>query len=188
MVKLPHTDAPTRTRAREQYGSVHGRARTMFVCDVPPLGRRPEHRIDRLTPIRPQMGRLLEHGVSADGLTRLHGSPLRPLPGRSVPTSEPSRLQGHCFNAHRTTVTTMMMMDKTMVDALAAYTGTVTVCPSGRGKAPDAKRQRGRAQFQCVCGHAGTMAYPKLFQRLRRGRRRGKPLRLRCQRCGRVLR
>ena len=64
-------------------------------------------------------------------------------------------------------MTTMMMMDKTMVDALAAYTGTVTVCPSGRGKAPDAKRQRGRAQFQCVCGHAGTMAYPKLFQRLR---------------------
>src|SRR6516164_2574489 len=60
VVKLPHTDAPTRTRAREQYGSVHGRARTMFVCDVPPLGRRPEHRIDRLTPIRPQMGRLLE--------------------------------------------------------------------------------------------------------------------------------
>jgi hypothetical protein len=42
----------------------------MFVCDVPPLGRRPEHRIDRLTPIRPQMGRLLEHGVSANGLTR----------------------------------------------------------------------------------------------------------------------
>jgi hypothetical protein len=46
---------------------------------------------------------------------------------------------------------------QTMVDALAAYTGTVTVCPSGRGKAPDAKRQRGRAQFQCVCP---TLASP----------------------------
>jgi len=86
----------------------------------------------------------------------------------------------------RTTVTTMTQ-DKTMVDALASFTGTVMRCPPGRASAPDAKG-RGQAQFQCVCGHAGTMAYPKLFQRLRRGRRRGKPLRLRCQLCGRVLR
>ena len=87
----------------------------------------------------------------------------------------------------RTTVTTMTQ-DKTMVDALASYTGTVTRGRPGRARAPDAKLQRGQAQFQCVCGHAGTMPYPTLFKWLRRGRRRGKPLRLRCQRCGRVLR
>ena len=74
-----------------------------------------------------------------------------------------------------------------MVDALASYTGTVMRCPPGRASAPDVK-ERGRAQFQCVCGHSGTMPYPTLFKRLRRGRRRRRPLRLRCQRCGRVLR
>src|SRR5262245_2143949 len=66
VVKLPHTDLGTRLAAHR----LDGRARTMFVCDAPPLVRRPEHRIDRLTPIRPQMGRLLEHGASANGLTR----------------------------------------------------------------------------------------------------------------------
>ena len=86
----------------------------------------------------------------------------------------------------RTTVTTMTL-DKTMVDALASYTGTVMRCPPGRASAPDVK-ERGQAQFQCVCGHSGTMPYPTLFNRLRRGRRRRKPLRLQCQRCGRVLR
>ena len=82
---------------------------------------------------------------------------------------------------------TTMTQDKTMVDALGSYTGTVTQCPPGRARAPDVK-ECGQAQFQCGCGHAGTMPYPKLFKRLRRGRRRRKPLRLRCQRCGRVLR
>jgi hypothetical protein len=73
--------------------------RGMFVCDAPPLGRRLEHRIDRLTPIRPQVGRLFEHDVSANGLTRLHSSALRPA-GRSVPTAEPSRLHApHTTNA-----------------------------------------------------------------------------------------
>jgi hypothetical protein len=86
----------------------------------------------------------------------------------------------------RTTVTTMTE-DKTIADALARYTGTVTRYPAARASAPDAK-ERGRAQCQCVCGHAGTMPYPTLFKRLRRGRRRRKPLRLRCQRCGQVLR
>jgi hypothetical protein len=85
----------------------------------------------------------------------------------------------------RTTVTTMQ--DKTTVDALASYTGTVMRGPPGRASAPDVK-ERGQAQFQCACGHAGTMPYPTLFKRLRRGRWRRKPLRLRCQRCGRVLR
>jgi hypothetical protein len=68
-----HRRLHTRTHRRDSLSErdqVHGLARTMFVCDAPPLGRRPEHRIDRLTPIRPQMGRLLEHGVSANGLTR----------------------------------------------------------------------------------------------------------------------
>src|SRR5262245_12062640 len=82
----------------------------------------------------------------------------------------------------RITVTTMTE-DKTIVDALARYTGTVTRCPPGRASAPDVK-ERGQAQFQCACGHAGTMTYPTLFKRLRRRR----PLRLRCQQCGRVLR
>jgi hypothetical protein len=86
----------------------------------------------------------------------------------------------------RTTVTTMTE-DKTMVDALGSYTGTVLQCPPGRARAPDAK-ERGQAQFQCVCGYAGTMPYPTLFERLRRGRRQRKPLRLRCQGCDRVLR
>jgi lysyl-tRNA synthetase class I len=79
-----------------------------------------------------------------------------------------------------------MTPDKTMVDLLASYTGTVTRCPPGRASAPTVK-ERGQAQFQCACGHAGTMPYPTLFKRLRWGRRRRKPLRLRCQRCGRVL-
>jgi hypothetical protein len=158
----------------------------MFVCDAPPLGRRPEHRIDRLTPIRPQMGRLLEHGVSANGLTRcMQARSARP--GRSVPTASlqgASALQKQGSDASRITVTTMTV-DETTVDALASYTGTVTRCPPGRASAPDVT-ERGQAQFQCVCGHAGTMPYPTLFKRLRRGRRQ--PLRLRCQRCGQVLR
>jgi hypothetical protein len=73
-----------------------------------------------------------------------------------------------------------------MLDAMATYAGTVTRCPPGRARAPDEKRY-GQAQFKCTCGHAGTMPYPKLFKRLRRGRRQRKPLRLRCERCGRVL-
>ena len=55
----------------------------------------------------------------------------------------------------------------------AKFTGTVTRCPPGEGTAPDAK-EYGQAQFKCRCGHAGTMPYPKLFKRLRRGR----PMRL----------
>src|SRR6266480_4705548 len=42
------------TRGRDQ---VHGRAGTMFVCVAPPLERGPEHRVDRLTPTRPQRGK-----------------------------------------------------------------------------------------------------------------------------------
>jgi hypothetical protein len=83
-----HRRLHTRTHRRDslsEHDQVHGLARTMFVCDAPPLGRRPEHRIDRLTPIRPQMGRLLEHGVSANGLTRLHRSALRPCKGGVCP-------------------------------------------------------------------------------------------------------
>jgi hypothetical protein len=57
-----------------------------------------------------------------------------------------------------------MTVDKTMVEALASYTGTVMRCPPGRASAPDVK-ERGQAQFQCVCGHAGTMPYPTLFKR-----------------------
>ena len=73
--------------------------------------------------------------------------------------------------------------EETTDDAIAKFAGTVTRCPPGEGTAPDAK-ERGRAQFKCRCGHAGTMPYPKLFKRLRRGR----PMLLRCQQCGRVLR
>ena len=79
----------------------------------------------------------------------------------------------------------MATKEETTDDAIAKFAGTVTRCPPGEGRAPDAK-EYGRAQFKCVCGHAGTMAYPKLFKMLRRGRH--KPLRLRCERCGRVLR
>jgi len=109
----------------------------------------------------------------------VHAGALAPTPGASVPTAEPSR----CI--HAAAKVTTITGDKT--DALARYTGTVTRCPPGRASAPDAK-ERGRAQFQCVCGHSGTIPYPTLFKRLRRGRRRGKLLRLRCQRCGRALR
>ena len=52
-----------------------------------------------------------------------------------------------------------------------------------RGALPagtDPQTQRGHL----AGSHSGTMPYPKLFRRLRRRR----PLRLRCQRCGRVLR
>jgi hypothetical protein len=178
----------TRTHRRDSRMRTRSGARArrdMFVCAAPPLERRPEHRIDRLTPIRPQMGRLLEHGVSANGLTRCMHARL-PRPGASVPTAEPSRCM-HTAPADTRTTVTMMTLDKTMVDALASYTGTVMRCPPGRASAPDVK-ERGQAQFQCVCGHAGTMPYPTLFKRLWRGQRRRKPLRLRCQRCGRVLR
>jgi hypothetical protein len=76
-----------------------------------------------------------------------------------------------------------MTEDKTTADAIANYTGTVRRYPPGRARAPAASREYGRAQFQCVCGHVGTMVYPELFRRLRR-----RPLRLRCQQCGLVLR
>lgn len=81
----------------------------------------------------------------------------------------------------------MMTTDEettTIDDATAKYTGTVTRCPPGQARAPDAK-EYGQAQFKCRCGHAGTMAYPKLYKQLRRRR---KSLRLRCERCGSVLR
>jgi hypothetical protein len=187
-----HRRLHTRTHRRDSLSErdqVHGLARTMFVCDAPPLGRRPEHRIDRLTPIRPQMGRLLEHGVSANGLTRCMQA--RSAPARAECAHRRAfKVHPRCSNRvamlrHTRITVTMMTEDKTIVDALATYTGMVTQCPPGRASAPDAK-ERGRAQFQCVCGHSGTLAYPKLFKRLRR--RRGKPLRLRCQRCGQVLR
>jgi hypothetical protein len=78
----------------------------------------------------------------------------------------------------------LMTTDEEMIDdAIARFAGTVTQCPPGKGTAPETK-EYGQAQFQCRCGHAGTMTYPKLFNRLRRR----KPLRLRCERCGRVLR
>jgi hypothetical protein len=189
-----HRRLHTRTHRRDSLSErdqVHGLARTMFVCDAPPLERRPEHRIDRLTPIRPQLGRLLEHGVSANGLTRCmqgHSAPAR----AECAHRRAFKVHPRCSNRvamlqHTRTTVTTMTEDKTMVDALASYTGTVMRCPPGRASAPDVK-ERGQAQFQCVCGHAGTMPYPTLFKRLRRGRRRRKALRLRCQRCGRVLR
>jgi hypothetical protein len=77
-----------------------------------------------------------------------------------------------------------MKTEKNITTAeLANYARTVTRLPPGPASAPDVK-ERGQAQFQCPCGHAGTMPYPKLFRRLRRKR----PMQLRCQRCGRVLR
>src|SRR5262249_4590356 len=159
--------------------SVHGRARTMFVCDVPPLGRRPEHRIDRLTPIRPQMGRLLEHGVSANGLTRCmqaHSAPARAECAHRRAFKVHPRCSHRVAMLQHTPITvTTMTLDKTMGDAIASYTGTVMRCPPGRASAPDVK-ERGQAQFRCVCGHAGTMPYPTLFKRLRHLRRRRKPL------------
>ena len=189
-----HRRLHTRTHRRDSLSErdqVHELARTMFVCDAPPLARRPEHRIDRLTPIRPQMGRLLEHGVSANGLTRCmqaHSAPARAECAHRRAFKVHPRCSNRVAMLQHTRITvTTMTENKTIVDALARYTGTVTRCPPSRASAPDAK-ERGRAQFQCVCGHSGTMPYPKLFRRLRRGRRRGKPLRLRCQRCGRVLR
>ena len=72
---------------------------------------------------------------------------------------------------------------KTLVDIAARYVGPVIRCRPGRANAPDAK-EYGEAQYQCICGHAGAMPYPKLFKRLRRKR----PMRLTCERCGRVMR
>jgi hypothetical protein len=97
-----------------------------------------------------------------------------------VPAAEPPMLQQHY---DETVEMPMATKEETTDDAMAKFAGTVTRCPPGEGTAPDAK-ERGRAQFKCACGHAGTMPYPMLFKRLRRR----KPLRLRCERCGRVLR
>jgi hypothetical protein len=77
----------------------------------------------------------------------------------------------------------MTTEQETIGDLVASYIGTVTRCRPGKPRAPAAK-EYGQAQFQCTCGHAGTMPYPRLFKRLRRG----EPLRLRCQFCGTVLR
>jgi hypothetical protein len=105
-----HRRLHTRTHRRDSLSErdqVHGLARTMFVCDAPPLGRRPEHRIDRLTPIRPQMGRLLEHGVSANGLTRCMQArsarqggvcPPPSLQGASTPRQQGSNASTHTDN------------------------------------------------------------------------------------------
>jgi hypothetical protein len=52
----------------------------------------------------------------------------------------------------------MPTQDKTMVDAVASYTGTVTRCPPGEASAPNTK-EYGQAQLKrCRCGHAGTMS------------------------------
>jgi len=97
-----HRRLHTRTHRRDSLSErdqVHGLARTMFVCDAPPLGRRPEHRIDRLTPIRPQMGRLLEHGVSANGLTRCMQA--RSAPARAECAHRRAfKVHPHCFSTH----------------------------------------------------------------------------------------
>src|SRR5262245_66533623 len=96
---------------------------------APPPGRRPEHTIDRLTPIRPQMGRLLEHGVSANGLTRCMQA--RSAPARAECAHRRAfKVHPRCSNRvamlqHTRTTVTTMTEDKTMVDALASYTGTV---------------------------------------------------------------
>jgi hypothetical protein len=89
-----HRRLHTRTHRRDSLSErdqVHGLARTMFVCDAPPLGRRPEHRIDRLTPIRPQMGRLLETWCVCQWPNEVHASALRPGQGGVCP---PPSLQG----------------------------------------------------------------------------------------------
>ena len=134
------------------------------------------------SPDPPANGKAPRHGVSANGLTRCMQARL-------------PRARGECahrraFKVHVDASTTHWKMETTMgddetsiKDAIASFIGTVTRCPPGHGTAPDAK-ERGQAQFKCVCGHRGTMPYPKLFKRLRRRR----PMLLRCQRCGRVLR
>ena len=97
-----HRRLHTRTHRRDSLSErdqVHGLARTMFAGDAPPLGRRPEHRIDRLTPIRPQMGRLLEHGVSANGLTRCMQA--RSAPSRAECAHRRAfKVHPHCFSTH----------------------------------------------------------------------------------------
>jgi hypothetical protein len=104
------------------------------------------------------------------------------LQGRSVPTAEPSWVHKP-INKNRMTVTTMTIDDRT-TDAMARPDEIVIKrCPTGEPRAPDVKRY-GEAQFRCICGHRGTLPYPELYKLLRRR----KPMRLRCQRCGRFLR
>jgi hypothetical protein len=75
-----------------------------------------------------------------------------------------------------------MMVMTTDDDLVASYTGEVTRYHPGVASAPDVK-ERGRAQYQCTCGNAGTMPYPQLFKLLYKKR-----LQLQCERCGRVMR
>src|SRR6188472_1302378 len=86
---------------------------------------------------------------------------------------------------HTLTVTTMKMKieDRTPDSVSRSDEIVVKRCPRGHARAPDVKRYD-QSQFRCVCGHRGTLPYPVLFKLLRRRR---KPMRLRCQRCGRVL-
>jgi hypothetical protein len=180
----------TRTRRRDSHMRTRSgaRARKDHVRLRRPAARKETGAQDRpANPDPPANGKAPRTWCVCQWPNEVHASALRPRQGGVCP---PPSLQGAStlLQHTRTTVTTMTLtLDKTMVDALARYTGTVTRCPAGRASAPDAK-ERGQAQFQCVCGHAGTMPYPSLFKRLWRGRRRGKPLRLRCRRCGRLLR
>ena len=162
--------------------------RDMFVCEAPPPERRPEHRTDQADPGPPANGgKARRTCVPAAVLTRC--MQVRFARARAKCAHRRAfKVHGHCLNAHRTTVTTMTTEQETISDLVASYAGTVTRCPPGKPRAPAAK-EYGQAQLiRCRCGHAGTMPYPMLFKRLRRGRRRRKPLGLRCQRCGRVLR
>jgi hypothetical protein len=172
-----HRRLHTRTRRRDSRMREHDRCKgTQGPCSsaaAPPPEWRPEHRIDRPTPIRPRMGRLLEHGVVCRWPNSVVSQHASPLPGRSVPTDR-------AF----TVACTMLQHTRTTVTVMTNETVTVTRCPPGKPRAPDAKKPRGKAQFRCRCGHHGTMPYPRLFKRLRRR----KPLRLRCELCGEVLR
>jgi hypothetical protein len=104
---------------------VHGHAGPLSSAPPRRCKGEPSIRVDRVAPTRPK-GKARRHGVTADGLTWLQERHTSPVGGRSVP--RPQSLHGCMKTRENRTNRTM-------------NTGNVTVtrCPPGKARAPDAK-------------------------------------------------
>jgi hypothetical protein len=141
---VAHTDAPTRTRAREQYGSVHGRAGPMSSA---PSRRQYGEQDQQADPGPPANGKACRHGVSANGLTWVALGARFARQGGVCP---PPSLHGlHDDDddddddddvspspTHQPTGTTTMFNhddETTVAEMITSYSGTVTRRPISAG-------------------------------------------------------